>query len=127
MPTGLGGRYFYAASTMGRGYPSDGSSFFEPAPVDSPTIEDRSNLPMQDVMMGKGTDVVGADGKKIGAVEEVVLDEQGQMAGFVVKEGVLFKHRLRVPMEWVENAGEDEIRLNVPSNVVGKEAQLRGV
>lgn len=122
-----GGRLYYTAPTTGRGYPAAGSSFFEPAPLDPPAVEDRANIPPQDVMIGKGTDVVGADGKKVGSVDEVVFDEHGRMTGFVVKEGLIFKHQLRVPMDWVDNAGEDEILLNVSSNVAGKEGMLRGV
>jgi uncharacterized protein YrrD len=119
-----GGSLFYPVATTA--FVTESASLYEPASPNPPPIEDRSNIPPEDVMIGQGTDVVGADGHKVGTVDEVMFDEHGRTAGFVIKEGLIFKHRLRVPMDWVESAGEDEIRLNVPSDVVGSEGQLRG-
>lgn len=115
VPATGSGRFLYGATTMGRGY-QGGGSFFEPAPIGAPVVENRSNLPAQDIMIGKGTDVVGSDGSKVGTVDEVLFAQNGDLEGFIVKAGFLFKHDVQVPMEWVADTGHEQIRLSVSAD-----------
>ena len=107
-----GGAILFGATTGGRGY--DGGSFYEPAPAAQPIIETRSNVSEQDVMIGEGTEVVGADGEKVGKVGEVFFGEDGQIMGFTVKGG-LFKDDVRIPIDLVSATGSDQITLTVTS------------
>jgi sporulation protein YlmC with PRC-barrel domain len=108
-----GGAIVFGATTAGRGYDARGS-LFEAAPAAQPIVETRSNVPEQDVMIDEGTEVVAADGKKFGNVGEVFFRENGQISGFTVKGG-LFRDDLRVPIDWVGDAGADRITLTVTS------------
>ena len=55
--TGMGGPFFYESSAVGSNYPNS-DSLFEPAPLDPPVVEVRSNISETEVMIRKGTDVV---------------------------------------------------------------------
>jgi sporulation protein YlmC with PRC-barrel domain len=116
MPSAMGaGAYLYGAPNIGRGYEGSQDSFFDAAPSVAPVIEDESNIPETDVMISEGTDVYGADGDKVGSVGEVLTSNDGAVSGFVVSKGLIFKKDVRVPIDWVETANGDEIRLNVTS------------
>jgi uncharacterized protein YrrD len=116
VPNAMGaGAYLYGAPNVGRGYEGSQDSFFDAAPAVAPVIEDQSNIPETDVMISEGTDVYGVDGDKLGSVGEVLVSNDGAIDGFVVSKGLIFKKDVRVPIDWVESANGDEIRLNVTS------------
>lgn len=116
IPSAMGaGAYLYGAPNIGRGYEGSRDSFFDAAPSVAPVIEERSNIPETDVMISEGTDVYGSDGDKVGRVGEILVGNDGAINGFVVSKGLIFKHDVRVPIDWVETADGSEIRLNVTS------------
>lgn len=110
-----GGAYLYGAPYAGRGYEGAQDSFFDAAPSAAPIVRDESNIPETDVMISEGTDVYGADGDKVGSVGEVLVGNNGAINGFIVSKGLIFKKDVRVPIDWVESADGDEIRLSVTS------------
>jgi uncharacterized protein YrrD len=112
---GGAGMYLWGATDMGRGYDRSGS-MFEPAPATPPEIQPRSNVPDEDIMISEGTDVVGSDGEKVGTVDQVVFDADGKINGFIVKAGLIFSRDVRVPIDWVDQTGDDHIRLRVSSD-----------
>jgi hypothetical protein len=116
------GTLLYGGSGLGLGYPGGGFSPFATAPMDMPVVENVSNLPEQDVVLGSGSDVIGADGKKVGTVDRVLYGDDGILRGVVVKAGFVFKHDVTIPGAWVAELDEDRIRLNV----TGAEAQAQG-
>lgn len=117
MPAATGaGFYLYGAPYAGRGYEGHGDSFFDAAPADAPVVENRSNLEETDTLISTGTDVVGADGDKLGSVEEVYVDTDGQITGFLVKKGLIFRHDIRVPMDWVREVDGDKVHLSVTAS-----------
>jgi uncharacterized protein YrrD len=119
---GGGGGYLYGAPNIGRGYEGRQDSFFDSAPTRETIVQNRSNIEDVDVTINKGTDVVGSNGDKIGSVHEIYYGADGHLDGFVVKTGGLISHQdVRIPMEWVDEAGGDRIVLNVTS----EEAQTR--
>jgi uncharacterized protein YrrD len=111
---GGAGMYLWGTADVGRGY--DDGSLFAPAPTHSPVVENRSNLPEQDVVISEGTDVIGSDGEKVGTVDEVVFDADGRINGFIVRSGFIFTRDVRVPIDWVAETGHEHIRLNVASD-----------
>jgi uncharacterized protein YrrD len=96
-------------------------TFFAPVSPVAPVVETRSNVRDIDVVIDKGTDVVGSDGEKVGTVHDIVYGDDGALIGFVVQKGWLFKKDMRVPVDLIAETGETEIRLNVP----GAEAETR--
>ena len=118
---GVGGPVFYDNPGTGANYRGTGS-FFDPAPIDPPPVEVRSNLAQTEVMLRKGSDVVGADGHKVGTVDEVFAGDREGIESFLVKAGFLFKHDVRIPIAWVAEVDDERVHLNVTA----EEAERRG-
>ena len=112
---GVGAPILYGPGELGQGYDQHGG-LFEPAPLNPPTEEVRSNIGEDTVTLDRGTNVVDRDGEKIGTVDDVIYDEDGAIAGFVVKAGLLFHHDLRIPAEWVESMSPASVRLKVSAD-----------
>ncbi|MDI3340651.1 MAG: PRC-barrel domain-containing protein [Sphaerobacter sp.] len=85
----------------------------EPTPMPAPVVETVSNLGEDAVIVDEGTHVVDRDGNEIGTVDEIVYDEDGNVAGFVVRAGFLFHHDVQVPAAWVESVTTDRVQLRV--------------
>lgn len=94
---------------------------FAPVTPVAPLVEERSNLADTDVVIDKATEVFGADDEKVGHVREAIFEDDGQLIGFVVEKGWLFKHDMRVPREVIATVDNTQVRLNVP----GAEAETR--
>jgi uncharacterized protein YrrD len=86
------------------------------AAVGDVETENVSNVPAEDVLVGAGTDVVAADGQKLGHLATVLVAGDGRMTGIVVTAGWLAKHELRVPLASVAGIAHDHIRLGVTSD-----------
>ncbi len=90
-----------------------GGALFEmPLPIDA---EMRTVGPLDggEVALGHGTDVVDKLGNRIGQVDEIRMTDSGKIAGFVVRQGLVFHHDVYVPIEWVAGVTHDHVRLNV--------------
>ncbi len=100
-----------------------GGSLFEmPLPVNA---EMRSIGPLGDseVALGHGTEVLDKIGKKLGEIDEIRMDDDGNIAGFVVREGLIFHHDVYVPIDWVAGVTHEHVRLNVlKTDVEGSKA-----
>jgi uncharacterized protein YrrD len=116
------GTLLYGGPGLGLGYPGGGFSPYASVPMDTTVVENISNLPEQDVVVGSGSDVIGADGKKVGTVDRVLYGDDGILRGVVVKAGFVFKHDVTIPGDWVAELDEGRIRLNV----TGDEARAQG-
>ncbi|MCC6945671.1 MAG: PRC-barrel domain-containing protein [Thermomicrobiales bacterium] len=89
-----------------------GSIFETPLPVNA-EMRSIGALEGSEVALGHGTDVVDKIGKKIGEVDEVRIGEDGSIAGFVVRQGLVFHHDVYVPIGWVAGVTHEHVRLNV--------------
>ena len=120
MGTGAPPVYFgtgsYAAGYRGA------QSMFGAAPVDAPELETQSNLPAQDIVIDRGTDVIASDGKKLGSVDELVYGPDGRITGYIVRAGFLFHHDITVPPEMIETIGEDQVRLRVTAEQLSEQS-----
>lgn len=88
------------------------------------TVE--SNVPAEYDIIGTGTDVVTVDGRKVGTISEVMVDEQGDVTGFVVRKGFIFPEDMYVPIDWVTNISDKHIHLKVSAaQVEAGQPQLR--
>lgn len=113
--TGGAAPLFWGSGYTGRGY-DEGSSMYEPAPVTPPAMKPDENLPSEDVVVSSGTDVIGRDGEKIGTVDELVYDENGQITGLVVKAGMIFSDDVRIPARWIDTISGEAIQLSVTAD-----------
>jgi uncharacterized protein YrrD len=74
-------------------------------------------IPEGRVAIGEGAQVISADEKHIGNVEQVLADSQSNnVTHFVVGKGFLLKEHKLVPTVWVSRVGEDKIYLSVESD-----------
>ncbi len=83
--------------------------------VPEPVVERTERaIPDDNVAIRPGVRVVSADGQQVGAVEQVLTGEHAdEVSHFVVAQGLLFKDRKLVPVGWVSEIGEQEVRLAV--------------
>ena len=81
--------------------------------------ETEQNIPAGTVALKEGAEVITADGKHVGTLEQVLTDpELDQATDLVIAQGLLVKERRRVPVKWVSEVKEDEIHLSVGSRTV---------
>ncbi len=72
---------------------------------------DRDRL--QAIHLEQGMKVVGAAGNKLGTVDQVDLNADGNIAHFTVKHGLITKHVKRLPADVIAHVQGDEVRLNI--------------
>jgi uncharacterized protein YrrD len=71
--------------------------------------------------MKEGAKVIAADGEPVGKVEQILTDPQAdRVTDVVVTNGLLSKERKRVPISWISQVREDEVRLAVGSHLLDK-------
>lgn len=72
------------------------------------------NIPPDEVALQVGAHVLSNDGKHIGDVDEVITDSDARrMTHFVLSQGLLFKTRKLIPLDWVRSVNADEVRLAI--------------
>lgn len=72
------------------------------------------NLPEGAVVLREGTNVIADNGDHVGDVEQVIADPRtDRVTHFVISRGLLLKERKLVPIEWVSEVGEEEVRVVV--------------
>jgi sporulation protein YlmC with PRC-barrel domain len=92
--------------------PTGGTLPSSPPPVAKP-VETASNLPAEAVRIDRGTAVVASDGTRLGKVEHVHLNEDGEIVSLAVDPGLFGGESLHIPAAWIASVTEDEIRLAV--------------
>jgi uncharacterized protein YrrD len=112
------GHILYGGPLLGAGFPGAAGAAYVDDVGATPVVENVRNLPEQDVVVDAGSDVVGADGKKVGTVDRVLYGQDGAVQGIVVKAGFLFKHEVTIPGDWVAEVDDDRIWLTVPAEEV---------
>jgi len=77
-----------------------------------------TSIPEGRIAISQGAQVVSADEKHIGNVEQVVADSEGNtVTHFVVGKGFLLKEHKLVPAFWVAKVAEDKIYLSVEARL----------
>jgi hypothetical protein len=84
----------------------------EPERQQAPIGQKITSLSKGEVAISERTDVVGSDGHELGRVDEMLIDDENRIVGFVVKAGFVFKHDIRIPIAWVAGIAQDQIRLS---------------
>jgi hypothetical protein len=112
---GTGGQPMLRGDTGGQFAHTGAESFYMPAPIGEVVTENISNIDVNAVLISEGTDVVGSDGKKVGHVDEVFVENR-LLTGILVRAGFLLHHDVRIPMSLVAGVAEKHFRLNVTAD-----------
>jgi sporulation protein YlmC with PRC-barrel domain len=89
-------------------------------------IRQRKRLGRTQVDLTPGTRVWATDGE-IGRVDEVELDEFGELDAFWVRAGGVFAYDVRIPVEWIARADEAGIYLHGSRADIEAQLALRGM
>jgi len=77
-----------------------------------------TSIPEGRVAISEGAQVLSADDKHIGDVEQVVTNsESNTITHFVIGKGFLLKEHKLVPASWVDSVDDDKIWLSVESSL----------
>jgi uncharacterized protein YrrD len=101
----------------GCAYPHTGSSpSISEAPTGNVEAENISNSPEVSVMVSAGVEVIGSDGKRVGRVDQLIVDDERRVTAFVVKSGRLLKRDFRLPLSAIAERAPDHVRLNLTAD-----------
>jgi uncharacterized protein YrrD len=80
--------------------------------------ETETSIPQGRVTISEGAQVVSADEKHIGNVEQVITDANSKtVTHFVISKGFLLKEHKVIPLSWVRGVEGDKVRLSVESSL----------
>lgn len=89
-----------------------------PGPLPDQVIQTESGIPEGRVTISEGAQVVSADDKHVGNVEQVIVDSENNNAThLVVGKGFLLKEHKLVPVLWVTQVGEDKVYLSIEASL----------
>jgi len=111
---------YFGSGADALGFRSAGMSH-EATQRDSPGVETESNLPAQDIVIDRGTDVIASEGKKLGTVDDVIYGPDGRISGYIVRAGFLFHHDDAIQAEMIETIVEYHVRLPVTAEQLRQE------
>ncbi|MFW6414598.1 MAG: PRC-barrel domain-containing protein [Verrucomicrobiota bacterium] len=77
-------------------------------------------MPLDEIVLEKGSPVKTKEGKEIGRVKECISDDNDKITHFIIKEGVFFSMPKRVPIDWIHKIQENEVILAVPAEAIEK-------
>jgi uncharacterized protein YrrD len=117
------GNHWVLRGPSGGQLPNTGAeSFYMQAPLGSVSTQNVSNLSGDHVMISEGTDVFGSDGKKVGQVDEIYVEDR-QITGVLVRAGRLRHHDVRIPRAMIAGMSHQRIRLNVPAEEAERQSK----
>jgi sporulation protein YlmC with PRC-barrel domain len=106
--------YYWYPARSSLGFPGIGLG-----PYTWPLGETRRNIPEDTVPLREGTNIMSSDGKHVGDVERLFLEEDSnKVTHFLISQGVLFKDRKIVPAHWVKSVEEETVHLVVSSQLL---------
>jgi uncharacterized protein YrrD len=84
-------------------------------PDEVPVIE--TSIPEGRIVISEGAQVVSADDKHVGNVEQVIVDSDNTVSHFVIGKGFLLREHKMVPAFWVSSVDDNKLRLSVESRL----------
>jgi uncharacterized protein YrrD len=86
----------------------------------------RPNIPEGLVALKEGAKVISEDGAHVGNIERVyVHPEGGQITHLLLSQGVVFKDKKVIPVEWVWRVESEEVHLAVSAEVLAQVPEHR--
>lgn len=96
------------------GYPAYGLGYYS-----WPPVETTRHIPEDTVPLEEGSDVISADDEHVGDVERIFVDpDSNKTTHFLISQGLLFKDRKLVPVNWVKSVEEDKVHLAVSAQLL---------
>ncbi len=90
-----------------------------PAPRPPYYVAVEKNIPEGTVAIQEGADVISRDGKKMGDVEKLYTESEKQrVTHLLISKGHFSQEHKLIPTYWVDRVEEDEVLLNIDSDVV---------
>lgn len=87
-------------------------------PVPKFVIKTEKNIPEGTVALEEGAKVISVDGDHVGDIERVITEpDENRATHFVVSEGLILKHKKLIPSPWVRSVDEDEVHLNIKTDL----------
>jgi uncharacterized protein YrrD len=81
-------------------------------------LQTESSIPEGRIAIAEGAQVIRADDKHMGNVEQVIANsETHNVTHFVIGKGFLLKEHKLVPAQWVTSVDEDKVYLSVEARV----------
>jgi uncharacterized protein YrrD len=81
-------------------------------------LQTETSIPEGRLAIAEGAQVISADDKHIGNVEQVIANsETNNVTHFVVGKGFLLKEHKLVPSQWVINVENDKVHLSVEARL----------
>ncbi len=83
---------------------------------DEPAIirKTEENIPEGTVSLKEGSKVYSNDGKHIGSIERLFVDNNsGRATHLIISKGLLLKERKQIPVDWIDKIIADEVYLAV--------------
>ena len=83
------------------------------------------NIPEGLVEISKGDKVFDVDGEHVGDVDEIIMAPQSdKITHFVISKGFMFREERLIPANWVQNYGDDQLKLVVDSTIIQELPEL---
>lgn len=84
-------------------------------------VETQTNIPPGTIAVKEGAKVITRDGKHKGSIDEVLTaDNGGRVTHLLISTGVWHKGKKLIPVNWVDEMSEDEVRLIIGAYTVDR-------
>ena len=80
-------------------------------------VRKETSVPEGRVTIDEGAQVISADDKHVGNVEQVITDESNHVTHLVIGKGILLKEHKVAPAIWITEADQNRIHLSVDARV----------
>jgi len=79
------------------------------------------NIPDEAVALKKGAALISEDGKRVGELNEVLVDQQdNQATHLILSKGLFSAEKKLIPTSWITRVDEEEIQLCVSARIINK-------
>lgn len=90
-------------------------------------VEVERNIPQGTVPLEAGAKVISSEGDQVGDVDSVLVDPQTKQAThFIIAQGLLFKERKLIPVQWIKEIEEEKVYLVARTSMLGRLPEYKG-
>jgi uncharacterized protein YrrD len=114
--------YWYPPIGLSAAYPGGiGYTAAAPAVAQPYVTKTEKNIPEGTVALKEGANVYSSDDKHVGDLDRIYTENRNDTAThFLISQGLFFKARKLVPINWVKSVTDKEVRLSVPSELLNR-------
>ncbi len=77
------------------------------------------NIPEGTVALKEGSEVISSDEEHVGDIERIFTDAlEDRVTHLLISQGLILKEKKLVPVTWISNIAEEEVRLSVNSQFI---------